>query len=87
MLLRATGEAMRNTNLEKLKCPVCGRYEGVEIFWGIPGIAAIEAEQRGELVLAGSDLPPFFELSGNTQCLSCEAKWSVLDWSSNEDHT
>lgn len=78
---------MKKTISAKLTCPQCGQAAGVHILWGIPGIAAFEAEQRGELVIAGSDMPPFYEIPLNTQCLSCDVRWNDSSYSTPTQST
>lgn len=65
----------------KTTCPNCDEHAGVEIFWGMPGPAAFEAEARGEIVLGGCDIPRDEDGDApNTQCTSCGAVWIGPEW-------
>lgn len=59
---------------EATTCPTCGR-QGVEILYGDPSPDAIEAEERGELVIGGclgdAGRPAM-------ACTGCGTQWGEL---------
>ena len=60
----------------KRRCPKCGAVAGVPIVYGLPGRAAFEAEQRGELVLGGCVIE---EGAPTHQCVECGERWGGGD--------
>ena len=56
----------------KETCPVCRGPNVKTIVYGLPGPEALEAEQRGQVVLAGCVLPGFLY---DRLCGRCGHKW------------
>jgi len=58
----------------KYVCPRCRQKAGVEILYGYPAPEAVEAAERGEVVLGGCCI----DLEGPERaCTSCGHQWRI----------